>query len=60
MLKIKKSKNYNFISIKKLILFLKIKYEILINSDPFIYYFQNLTNIFHSPIRTLHEQELRQ
>lgn len=28
MLKIKKSKNYNFISIKKLILFLKIKYEI--------------------------------
>lgn len=36
----------------------KNKYEI--NSDPFIYYFQNLTNIFHSPIRTLHEQELRQ
>lgn len=43
MLKIKKLKKFYFISNKKLfILFLKIKYyEILINSDSFIYYCQN-------------------
>lgn len=43
VLKIKKLKKFYFISNKKLfILFLKIKYyEILINSDSFIYYCQN-------------------